>query len=116
MREIKFRQFIDGKYHYWGFLKRGCFIGSARESDKGSWAESMQFTGLKDKNGKEMYEGDMVYFIEFEKKRLVVFYEGCFWFTTELDMSKESPRHPAFMNCGSYEIIGNIFENPELLK
>jgi len=73
-----------------------------------------QYTGLKDKNGKEIYEGDI--FIEDtfddEAKKListVIFKEGMF-----TDNAGDEPLYEILMN--EIEIIGNIHENPELLK
>lgn len=82
-----------------------------------------QFTGLTDKNGKEIYEGDVVKLWPDEHREStveVVFGEGCFGY----QFSNGSPVHP-FGNHMAYdeheeveyaEIIGNICENPELLK
>lgn len=72
----------------------------------------LQFTGLKDKHGKEIYEGDI---IEFEYhngggfsrvKEPVTFYNGQFSVWQESINNYNE-------NC---EIIGNIFENPKILN
>lgn len=69
-----------------------------------------QFTGLLDKNGKEIYEGDVVKTEGFTLK--VVWYElaACFRY---LDNAHNllSP-----LNYNDPEIVGNIYENQELLK
>jgi len=78
----------------------------------------MQYTGLKDKNGKEIYEGDIV---KMEKEwirwdnnngpRVVVFEDGAFSpFGGDGEYSWEDGPD------GHTEIIGNIHENPELLE
>ena len=81
-----------------------------------------QFTGLKDLKGKDIYEGDLVLyhvkmFGESENIPLVVeFNNGSYeaMFPKELDgLSFPMWFDSALFNC---EIVGNIFENPELLK
>lgn len=64
MREIKFRQpiFVVGKFaswHYWGFTDDG-FIGAIFEPSKTKAGDSYQYTGRKDRTGKEIYAGDRV--------------------------------------------------------
>ena len=75
--------------------------------------EIMQFTGLEDKNGKEIYEGDIVRNELFTEKQDDIIGEikwvGCgFWF---VDSNMNLFNIPS-----DIEIIGNIYENPELLK
>lgn len=78
----------------------------------------MQFTGLLDKNGKEIYEGDILKFfnhiwkVEWDKR-------GGWAQTTEPPMNKEEISRLAHFvdnDMNVKEVIGNIWENPELLK
>lgn len=70
----------------------------------GNW-EYMQFTGLYDKNGNEIFEGDI---IDYGCNRYmpVEFINGCFCICKNTAM-------PTLMSL--YPVIGNIYENPELL-
>lgn len=67
----------------------------------------MQFTGLFDKNGKEIYEGDVLQFPFREKLEKSVVKEHspdyCYWMSLPLGGRE-------------FEVIGNIYENPELLE
>ena len=67
-------------------------------------------TGLKDKNGKEIYEGDIVKCGAYSGKP-IVFEEGRYWLGEEPDDLFASSVH--FSNI---EVIGNVHENPELLE
>jgi uncharacterized phage protein (TIGR01671 family) len=72
----------------------------------------MQFTGLKDKNGQEIYEGDIVKLNSWEPQYFQVgFDRGGFCFYRPGDV---------FYNDAKYletaEVIGNIYENSELLN
>lgn len=82
--------------------------------------ESDRGTGVKDKNGKEIYEGDILY-IEFYARYLVV-WDDCGYFSTECIEKRgiESFMLEPYLLIESekenIEIIGNKYENPELLE
>ena len=84
----------------------------------------MQFTGLKDKNGKEIYEGDVVRVGEFENDSDSSIHQVK-WFGEEgypaFDLVKWGGEANALSEISQgdnfeCEVIGNVYENPELLK
>lgn len=70
-----------------------------------------QFTGLLDKNGNEIYEGDIL--SNSVAKWIVVFNTGCF--CHKMVGSDERPTELALRSLIGGEVIGNVYENPELL-
>lgn len=78
--------------------------------------ELMQSTGLKDKNGKEIFEGDIV---DYKGRKAVVKWHGSYasFIYRFVDELKErvSEWHPLFLAYYHFEVIGNIYENKELL-
>ena len=91
-----------------GYLCRGIFCPIIPETFG-------QFTGYKDVDGKEIYEGDIIQNAEFpgdiEKVSMV---DGC-WSATEISNRPEILDLHWVLSYDSYKVIGNIHDNPELL-
>ena len=121
MREIKFRgkRIDDGEWVVGSYQADIMLLGKHTiiYSDmEGFYCEDEvipetvgQYTGLKDKNGKEIYEGDVVWCRAGEHSGGVWEYEERFvaeygWTQSMLEMSM----------CDEVEVIGNIYDNPEL--
>ena len=139
MREIKFRAWFDGhmyevaKLDFWGDPEQAtCDMAGPGKSGECeelfdiyvSDVELMQYTGLKDKNGEEIYEGDIVAFEDsdggYEYPDLavntgIVEYGGLgFYFTNRVAVEMAD----FYIKDGRFddvEVIGNIYENPEML-
>lgn len=153
MREIKFRAWdkINGKMLYSGSFTlngdpmsyaeqmRWFFFHTSNEQPADDYSSVMQYTGLKDKNGKEIYEGDIVN-VPYGRHKYnanddsydtntldiipcrIVFqeYGG---FVPKLEIGKKTAqKRIGKRKClwgiqpSDYEVIGNIYEHPELLK
>jgi len=119
MKEIKFRAWNGGMMRYSGtddiLLLENVLLAPDEMGDKWKFREwpLMQFTGLKDKNGKEIYEGDVVLnngsTSQMGDQEIVEFIDGgAFPFAM---LGWECTIDP-----GRCEILGNIYENTELKK
>ncbi len=121
------------KFRAWHREKK-CWLDGVRIYNDGSWSgsiieergeidgydgrecELMQYTGLKDRKSKEIYEGDIVRLVyaldmgQWTKYGDIVIYVR--W------SDSQCGRYPVvcFKYIESTEVIGNIYENPELLK
>lgn len=119
MRDIKFRGYSG--YHkkcYYGYYVKihnkhyiyNCY-GHRFEVDLNS---IMQFTGLHDQNGKEIYDGDIV---KINNDVMLVSWNDRF---SSFCLNKKDWMFSHFfgeaVESGDCEVIGNIYENPELIK
>lgn len=118
-KEIKFRAFQDGQMlvspisSNYGLAR---FFGLLYED-----APIMQFTGLHDKSGKEIYEGDIIKMGDnpecWFSPRVVEFINGS-WMgrSCRIYTNQDKRDYQGDSNQNNWEIIGNIYENPELLS
>lgn len=112
MREIKFRA-----WDKWNKImiqpNNGDFIGWHAMSNWKDCLELMQFTGLHDKNGKEIFEGDILHseHLDYEVKFINNEY-----YTGVKKVSGNSITDLGKEVASKLEVIGNIWENPELLE
>lgn len=109
-REIKFRAWDERREQ---MIKE---INLGERWIELSFCKIMQYTGLKDKNGKEIWESDIVKQI-FESNIGEIKYESVSWIVRYGNGVRYYPLENYISKKGecSLEIIGNIYENPELL-
>lgn len=141
MREILFRgkrcdngEWVEGQLLYFRSIVSGnelaLIVESCEWDNSNEWfnlckrakviPETVsEFTSLYDKNGKKIFEGDIVagalHWLEQKKNGVVTFREGSFgllWYRGEAEHF-----NPFTSMCNiTYEVIGNIHDNPELMR
>ncbi|MFM7810855.1 MAG: YopX family protein [Acinetobacter junii] len=126
---IKYRQFINNRFHYWGYIDN-VFIGPITNNEPNPI--NSQFTGLLDINGVEIYEGDLItadcypFYSDGELNYIAEVqyiddpdYLGWYY---DLHVVSDRVRGSA---CGSglpdltgmkLTVIGNIYQNSELVE
>ena len=115
-REIKFRYF-NGK----SVLNQEAIINHLNKYIAKNDKNLMQYTGLKDRNGVEIYEGDIVK-DEYDNELYFVWYSDTHarYVISPLAALKFNSQKRRVVDYGTgiktYEVIGNIHENPELLN
>ncbi len=119
-REIKFRVWdaTEKEYNYdivvGNILSAIHGSGDPLSEEEEEQFTLQQYTGCKDKNGKMIFEGDI---LRQNDLRFEIRFESFQWVAVCPYYNKyHHPRIEHFRLCASGEVIGNIMENPELLK
>ncbi|WP_144519849.1 YopX family protein [Bacillus thuringiensis] len=115
MREIKFRAWDVGSKQIYNWESIKLHVSERIDHDK---VVVMQYTGLTEKNGKEMYKGDRIYISNGEREHLaeVTFDDGCFCVTGYLGDRRIYPLKDFLWRGYDIEVIENKFENPQLME
>ena len=116
--EIRDIDFYDEDVTVWGCHNKDC--GTCDDTYNFDDVEVMQYTGCRDKNGLEIFEGDVIK-DKYDKTWLVQWYAGAFVITNKIpDSDGQESTYSYFNNLSNhhfyFEVIGNIYENPELLE
>ena len=121
MRDIKFKFFCKESYTFSrAFTLKELIDGLYDFHSDSHNVIKLQYTGLKDKNGVEIYEGDIVSIIDCEPS----LYKICYWKDNfkwgveyiGTDLTNWQDENLEEFSGEDFEVIGNIYENPELLE
>ena len=122
MREILFRgKAFNGEWEYGvpvfsGLNNELAFMKQMHSYDHQVIPETIgQYTGLTDKNGKKVFEGDIVKYGDTINKVVFENRNGTAYFGVVMDIA-ETWHFCYLTNAECMEVIGNIHDNPELLK
>jgi uncharacterized phage protein (TIGR01671 family) len=127
MRPIKFRIWHDGlMYMVYEMTFNANSLHEVHAQNDEAWScyhssdtnkyVLMQFTGLLDKNGKEIYEGDIVYAADYWGESGSVYWNErqLQWWVKRFSGAEEPLRSPFTDDMVVFEVIGNIYEHPRL--
>jgi uncharacterized phage protein (TIGR01671 family) len=123
MRDIKFRAWAENEskmfydvyfdnleVYHWINNTETEIIGDIKPDSMLQQAILMQYTGLKDKNGKEIFEGDVVKKVIWpDKEEYIEYVEDITRHNLWINELNNEPE--AYL-----EVIGNLYENPELIR
>ncbi len=124
MREIKFRFYSqNGETGMWSISEQTLEDIENQDSWQGrtgNWQRIAvcQYTGLKDKNGKEIWENDIVKDVSKDSEDDLHFMKGCVkYLAPHFVLEIRHDFCVGMRNVPSeYEVIGNLYENPDLLE
>lgn len=118
-REIKFRAWCT-HWKIWGEVDFDVFLENTDSNQKGILEVThhgkiilMQYTGFKDKNGKEIYEGDLLAWED--RCNPIIYQEKYGWFGWDATRYAGVVFPLGQLFVEEFEVTGNIYENPDLL-